>query len=161
MNTPTKTLRTFIALACLVCSAGVHAALDCGVNSAALTFPPYDTSSIGPTDSVGVVDITCRNLGAGIDRGSSVAMSLGAGTNGSVSDRKMAGTSDLLHYGIYSDAGHTINWGQGMDAVQQFSGPFSPNETKRLQFVLFGRIPALQNVHAGSYQDQVVLTITP
>lgn len=161
MNTSTKPLRTLLALACVAGCTGLHAAVTCSFNGVALALPLYDSSNTAPTDSVGSVDVLCTNIDVTSNSGVTVALSVGAGANGSISDRKMAGNGDLLRYGIYSDAGRVINWGQGMEGVQQSSGLLSAGETKPLHFTLFARIPALQNVHAGLYQDQLILTITP
>jgi spore coat protein U-like protein len=167
VNTPPKTLRmpslrTLVALACVAGSAGLHAAgVSCIVNSLALVFPIYDASDPSPTNSMGSVDVQCTNFDANPTTGVGVSVGISAGSNGSVSDRKFAGSGGLLSYGVYQDAARTINWGQGMDAVQQSSGAMTAGQSKILHYTLFGSIPAHQNVPAGIYQDLLVLTITP
>lgn len=158
---PRKALHTLITLACLASSAGLQATVVCSLNGAVLTFAPYDVLSASPTDSIGSVDLQCTNLHASASSGVTVAVALSAGANGSTQDRRMAGNGSLLRYGIYRDGARTAIWGQGMDAVQQSSGPLASNETKMLHFNLFARIPAQQDVRAGLYQDQLILTITP
>jgi spore coat protein U-like protein len=107
------------------------------------------------------LELQCTNLDAIANSGVTVAVSLGPGANGTATDRQMASSGHLLRYGIYRDAARTGLWGSGMDAAQLSSGALAPHQTTPLHFTLFGRIPAQQNVPAGLYQDQLVLTVTP
>ena len=69
---------------------------------------------------------------------------------------------DLLGYNLYKDAGMTSIWGQipGLDAFTQSLAV--PNKSSaQLSLMIFGRIPAGQDVQKGTYADNVVLTVTP
>lgn len=160
-TTSIRSLPLLAALISLAGSAGLQAAaISCNINSEALAFRIYDDSDPAPTDSIGSVDVQCTNMDVNTNT-ANVALGLSAGANGTISDRKMAGNGHLLRYGVFSDAARSSSWGQGMDAVQQSSGPLGPNQSKLLHYTLFGRIPAQQNQPPGTYFDQLVLTVTP
>ena len=67
---------------------------------------------------------------------------------------------DLLPYNLYRDASRLAVWGEtpGVDTMAvALSVP--NNATRNATFTIYGRIPGLQNVHAGSYGDTLAITI--
>jgi spore coat protein U-like protein len=155
---------TGVALVCCFASGPLHADAACTFNSQALSFPPYHVFDVAPTDGIGTVTVNCTNLGTSAIANSVIALELGASSNGTASDRKMAalaGHTDRLRYGIYRDAARSQNWDQGGNALVQRTGSLQARETKTISFTLFGRIAPQQNVHAGNYLDSLVLTVTP
>lgn len=158
---PFKALRlVWIALAFVLHGGDLRAATSCMINGSALKFPNYDPSNSSPTDGVGSVEVSCTNLDPAASVAPSVALSLGSSAHGLSSDRKMAGNVNVLRYGIYGDSARTLNWDETHGPTQKV-GPLQAHETKRANFTLYGRIPALQNVHAGTYSDTVLVTVTP
>lgn len=149
------------AFLCLLVCSQAHGTASCAINSAALTFGPYQTFSAQPTDGVGTVEISCTNLDATGSSGVSVALGIGSSASGTAAERRMSGNGSTLRYGIYSDAAHTQNWTQGNDGPQLPTGALQAHETRQLRFTLYGRIPPRQNATAGSYSDSLVLTVTP
>lgn len=85
-----------------------------------------------------------------------IGLNAGTGTGATVTSRKMTGPGvELLDYGLFQDAGHTINWGDtagtevpgvGITAVQPYT--------------VYGQIPASQFVQAGEYSDTITVTLT-
>jgi spore coat protein U-like protein len=81
-------------------------------------------------------------------------------TSGNITNRQLrivSGT-DRLSYNIFLDTARAVIFGDGVTgsagtAFVRRGVPFIPQ--------IFGRIPAGQDVGAGSYTDQVILTITP
>lgn len=145
-----------IGVACASGSSFLHAGISCDVDSAALAFGMYDPSSSRPTDGTGTVRLHCTSLATATPGGASVAMTITPTSN-----RKMVRNGDTLHYGIYSNSARTVNWGDGAAAPMLSTGPMQANETKNLQFTLYGLIPPLQNIAAGHYSDNLLITITP
>ena len=152
--------RVWITLACALHAGLLQAATSCLINGSALTFPNYDPSSASPTDGVGSVELSCTNLDPSTSVATSLTLGLGSSANGLSSDRKMAGNASLLRYGVYGDSARTQNWDETHGPAQKI-GPLQAHETKRANFTLYGRIPALQNVRAGTYSDTVLVTVTP
>lgn len=152
----------WVALVCGLGCAELLAAVTCTFTNGALTFPSsYDASASAPTDGVGSVNLSCVNMGSSGTSGETIILKIGPGAHGSVSERKMASGSSYLRYGIYSDAGRSQNWGDGFDAPTRQTGPLTANQTTSLQYTLYGRIPAQQNVPAGTYSDSLLLTFSP
>ena len=150
-------LRAFLVLlACVSASSCLHAGIACDITSATLAFGMYDPSSSSPTDGVGTVNLSCTNLITAAPNGASVALSISPTSN-----RKMLSNGQALNYGIYSNSARSAHWGDGATAPMRSTGAMQTNETKNLQFTLYGRIPPLQNIAAGNYADSLLITITP
>jgi spore coat protein U-like protein len=153
-----------IAMACAVGSCPLYAAIACAINSQKLDFADYRTFNTSPTDGNGTVEVNCTNLDVSAAGPSALVLGIGPSSHGVAADRKMApmsGQVDLLRYGIYRDAGRSVNWDQGNNAqVLRLEG-LQALQTKTFSFTLFGRIPPLQNVRPGTYQDALTLTISP
>lgn len=150
-----------LTLGCMLACGPAHSVTSCAINNAALAFGNYQVFHTQPTDGVGTVEVVCRNADQVASNGVSVSLGMGASSNGSAVDRKMSGNGSSLNYGIYSDASRTQNWAEGPDLPRQSTGPLQANESKQLRFVLYGRIPPLQNAKAGQYSDSLVITVTP
>lgn len=117
-----------------------------------VAFGNYDPTSATPTTANGAITVTCTS-------GDVYNIGLNPGTfaGATVTTRRMTGPSvGGLAYSLFRDAGLTLNWGQtiGTDTVQQ-TGNGTPQTA-----TVFGQIPALQAVSAGSYSDTVGITVT-
>lgn len=66
--------------------------------------------------------------------------------------------SEVLSYNLYLDSTRTIIWGDGTGGTQAFIQPSPPLNTN-IDVNVFGRIPAGQDVSAGSYSSVVTATI--
>jgi spore coat protein U-like protein len=138
-------LRLLLLLAALA-APGQAQAQSCSVNTEAVLFDSYDTLSPLPANGVGAVHVTC-------DGAVPFSVGLGAGIAGGATRAMQSGT-DRLEYGLYADPSRQIPWGDGATAPERSgSGPDA-------QLTVYGRIPARQNVPAGSYADSVVVTIS-
>ncbi len=149
----------------LVSACSVQAAIVCRiVSGTTLAFGAYDVLSLQPKDTQGTVGITCDRSGG--PQNVTVLMRLGIGTHGtSVSARRMrdsSGSGDFLSYGLYRDSGRNNVWGSS-DNIDTMSQALSVpnNQSRSVSFVIYGRIPAQQDVSAGSYGDSVQITVTP
>lgn len=132
------------------------------VTGGAVAFGPYDGLSGAPVDTTLDLTITCSRDGG--PQNTNLTVSLGLGNNGtSVTARRMTGPSgDLLTYGLFRDVSRSSAWGYtpAMDTVSQTISV--PNKgSASATFSIFGRIPALQDVSAGSYSDRIQVTLTP
>jgi spore coat protein U-like protein len=69
---------------------------------------------------------------------------------------------EFLAYGLYTDAGRSKVWGfsNGVNTMSQSLSV--PNKSSRsTTFIIYGRVPALQDAAVGSYSDLVQVTVTP
>lgn len=138
-----KHLWFFLFMSCVSSSA----VAVCSVSSTGLNFGDYNVFASFNTDFTGHVSVTCDSL-------TSYSLLLGAG-NGTITDRYMVSSTYKLHYNLYLDAGRTIVWGDGTSAGSVSSGSTSTTD----DHIVYGRIPAKQNVHIGSYQDAIIITL--
>lgn len=150
-----------LALAALACPA--QAAMVCRiVTGGGLDFGGYEVFAATPRDSLMNLTVTCdRNGGAG---DVTVSLRLGTGNHASsVTSRRMmrnAAPIDYLAYGLYRDVGRSNVWGitDGVDTMVRTLSV--PNKASRsATFVIYGRVPAQQDVSAGSYADTIQATI--
>jgi len=127
---------------------------NCTITTAAVGFPAYDpiaTHATTPDDSTsGSVTITCT-------KGSAATIGLGLGANTSGSQMRMLnGSANYLNYALYQDAGRATVWGNsGAGLLSPVAAPSKAPRT----FTVYGRIPAGQDLPAGTYADTVVATV--
>lgn len=140
----------------LTVSASVSA--NCTISTSAVAFGAYDPVSANAASALngtGGVTVTCTN-------GSSAAITLGQGANANagstdaVPDRRMIdGSSNHLSYSLWQDSARTVVWGNTAGTGVGHSGDGTATNV-----TIYGKIPAAQNVPAGSYGDTVVATVT-
>jgi len=121
----------------------------CTLNVTGVNFGSYDVFSNAALDSTGNIDVNCPS---GV--GYSISLSAGSGT---YTQRIMSGGAHTLNYNLYTAANRAVVWG---DAT---SGTFTLNGTGiglNVNHAVYGRIPALQNVHAGGYSDIITVVLT-
>jgi spore coat protein U-like protein len=121
----------------------------CTVTATNLAFGAYSETQV---DATSTITTDCNN-------GAPYNIGLNAGTapSATVTTRQMSGPGGaLLNYSLFSDAGHTTNWGNtvGTDTVPS-TGTGSPQN-----FTVFGRVPASQFVATGAYTDTITVTVT-
>jgi spore coat protein U-like protein len=121
----------------------------CLVAATPLAFGNY-TGVVDAASST--VTVTCTNTTP-----YNVGLSAGLATGATVTTRKMTGpAAALLGYGLFSDAGHTTNWGLtvGTDTVTGTGNGLPQPVT------VFGQIPASEFVAPGAYADTITATVT-
>ena len=135
-----------IALALALTAQQGHA---CTLNVTGVNFGSYDVFSNSALDTTGNIDVNCpRGVGY------SMALTAGGGTH---TQRVMDSGGHRLNYNLYTAANRAVVWG---DAT---SGTVTVNGTGigvNVNYGVYGRIPALQNVHAGSYSDIIIVELT-
>ena len=143
----------------------VHAQ-SCSALATPLAFGSYSSPGGARVDSSATVQVNCTPAYLLLACSVSYTVSLSQGTVGSPGARQLASGSGRLSYELYRDASRSTPWGDGGGSGAVVAGSIS---TSLLGLVcapgsrshtVYGRIPANQNVPAGLYQDQVVLTVT-
>ena len=134
-----------IALAFALTAQQGHA---CTLNVTGVNFGSYDVFSNSALDTTGNIDVNCPS---GV--GYSMALTAGGGTQ---TQRVMGSGAHTLNYNLYTAANRAVVWG---DAT---SGTVTVNGTGiglSVNHGVYGRIPALQNVRAGSYSDMIIVEL--
>ena len=124
-------------------------ASTCTISTTPLSFGSY-TGVLSQAMASGT--ITCTNTTP-----YNVGLSAGLSTGATVTSRKMTGPGGaLLAYSLFSDAGHTINWGVtvGTDTVHMVGNGLGQPVT------VYGQIPAGQYFAPGLYSDTITVTVT-
>lgn len=128
----------------------------CTISATGVAFGSYDPRATGPDDGTGSINIACH------PDDSSVNIALSAGGSSSFASRRMASGSAQLNFNLYTSSSRTVVWGDGSggtSTVTLTNGSVSAG-VRRFSANIFGRIPALQNVRAGTYVDTIVVTAT-
>lgn len=152
-------MNRILALSLLVLAQAAQADIVCRATAGTgIAFGTYEVDSSVHNDSLMNLTVTCDRNGG--PQFVTLAMRLGPGLNsGSAGTRRMARIGapvDHLSYGLYRDVGRSSPWGttDGVDTMVQTLDV--PNKGSRAAtFVIYGRIPAGQDVSAGTYSDSV------
>lgn len=113
-----------------------------------MNFGSYDPFSSMDSDSAGNIAVTC-DAGAPY----SIALSSGGGT---FTTRVMVSGANTLNYNLYTTAARNIVWGDGAGSTATVGGTGSGTT---INIAVYGRLPAGQNVHPGSYSDSIVVAV--
>jgi spore coat protein U-like protein len=114
------------------------------------TYASTAASSAQSTISVTCTNLTTYTLGLdpGIATGATETARSMTGTTG-------LGTGALLPYGLYSDAGHTSNWGNISGTWVGGTGNGSAQS-----LTVYGQVAAGHLVPPGDYADTITATVT-
>lgn len=124
---------------------------SCSVSATNHSFGNYDPLAALPATGTSTVTVQCTLLTP-----YNIALNPGGGTGATVTARKMTkGGSDTLTYSLYRDAAHALVWGEtiGTDTLAFVgTGLAEPH-------LVYGQIPARQNVNPGTYNDTITVTV--
>jgi spore coat protein U domain-containing protein, fimbrial subunit CupE1/2/3/6 len=111
----------------------------------------YDVFASTPTDTTGTISLTCSG-------NADLTITVSKGGSATFNPRTLNGGSDTLNYNLHKDAARTTVWGDGTGSTATYTQSGVPNNTAQ-NLTIYGRIPAAQDVSAGSYTDSVTVTI--
>jgi spore coat protein U-like protein len=132
---------------------------SCSATSVPISYGAYDPTSSTALTPTGSISVTC-NLISGISLLVAYTISLSAGSSGSVAARHMIGTSTPMSYNLYLDGGWVTVWGDGTGGSQTKSDGYLLALNTTLTYTVYSKLPARQLVAAGSYSDNVMITIS-
>lgn len=122
----------------------------CTVAATNLAFGTYNP--LNPTATTGTTTVTvqCTLLSA-----YTIGLNAGTGAGATVAVRKMTKSADTLNYSLYQDAAHSLVWGEtsGTDTVAGVGTGLG------IPTIVYGQIPALQNVNTGAYADTITVSV--
>lgn len=149
-------IRLMLLLPLLGFAAPAQALLStCTTLAVGVTFGNYNPISATPTDSTGEVSVICVGLDLLVD----YTISLGVGTYGNYTARKMAFLTNRLNYNLYTSSAYTTVWGNGTGGTGTKSGAYLLSLGIADRYTVYGRIAAQQNVLPGAYTDSVLVTV--
>lgn len=162
-------MKHLIRLLCLcgaiLFSGAAQAATECSISAVGVAFGMYNPVSGASTDSTGSVTFECVKYFIEGSSTVSFEIELSAGNGGNYALRQMSSGADTLGYNLYTNASRITVWGDGTSGTATRGGTFNLpgvffNVIRREQtFDIYGRIPASQNVTAGSYADTITVTV--
>ncbi len=120
----------------------------CLIGTTPLVFGNYSGTALPGTATV---TVTCTNTTPYV-----ISLDAGLTSGATTSTRQMKYSTFVLNYGLYSNAGHTTNWGNvsGTDTVA------GTGDAAAQAITVYGLIPAGQYVNPGAYGDTVTATLT-
>jgi spore coat protein U domain-containing protein, fimbrial subunit CupE1/2/3/6 len=124
---------------------------SCTISTTGVSFGTYDVFASAPLDSTGSVTYRCSDTGP-------ITVFLGKGGAATFNPRRMLKVSEALTYNLYLDASRTTIWGDGTGGSQAYSNS-SPVKNQNITVTIYGRVPAGQDVTAGSYSNTITATI--
>ena len=149
-------MRRAVILACgvvigvLALAAPARAA--CSIGTTAVGFGAYDVFASTPRDSTGTITYRCS-------QGNPVTIFLSKGGAATFNPRQMVKAGgEALTYNLYLDASRTTIWGDLTGGTSAYTNA-SPPRNQDNPVTIYGRIPAGQDVSAGSYGDTITATI--
>lgn len=150
----------------MILSGGPAAAQStvCKITSSGFAFGSYDPYLASPTDTIFSVLVGCSRTGS--PQNITVNLGVGPGSySATPAGRRMlhtGGSGAYLPYGLYRDASRVSPVGttQTVDTLTQ-SLSVPNNGSAQATFTIYGRIPAQMDVPAGSYSDNVQVTVSP
>jgi spore coat protein U-like protein len=147
----TRLLTMLLAAGALSAAATAEAA--CTISTTAVNFGTYNVFSASPDDATGRITYRCTTPQPPL-----VTIHLDKGGAPTFNPRRMLRGTEALSYNLYLDSTRTTIWGDGTGGSQTYTRS-SPPLNQNINVNVFGRIPAGQDVSAGSYSAIVTATI--
>ncbi len=122
----------------------------CSVTASNLDFGAYQPIAGVDTDATSTVTATCT-LGTSYE----IGLDAGSGTPGTTTRAMTGGGGDFLDYELYSDTSRSIVW-TDLAGANPVAGTGTGLDVPH---IVYGRIPAGQEVPADSYSDTINVTI--
>lgn len=125
----------------------------CTISTTAVNFGAYNVFQATPDDADGQVTFRCTTFEL------VVRIEFDRGGAPSFSPRQMRQGSEILNYNLYRDASRSTIWGDGSGGTQRYE-QFFVFANQNINLTVYGRIPAGQDVSAGTYTNIVTATIS-
>lgn len=132
----------------------------CGVSSSGLNFLTYDPLLASNQNINGTIRVSC-SVGGIVALIVAYDIRLGAGGSNSYTQRQMSQGASKLNYNLYTSSARNTIWGDGSGSTATVPDTYlvALGAATNRDFTVFGQIPMLQNVKAGPYADNLVITI--
>lgn len=155
---PPPCLTMAAGLTFLLLAGTAYAAPQCTISASPVIFGNYDPLSATPVTGTGTLTFLCQSgvTGGGITY--TISLSSGSGT---YTQRTLTSGPNVLNYNLYTDSTLTTVWGDGSSGSATVSTTISkPQASAGVTNIVYGNIPAMQDVVPGSYTDNITVTVT-
>ncbi len=149
----TGLLTTLVVASVTLLLGATAAEAECSISTTAVNFGSYNVFT--PTADDGTGQVTYRCTGS---RPPIITIQLDKGGSSSFNPRQMRQGGEALDYNLYLDSTRSTIWGDGTGGTQVYSQA-QPQLGQSINVSVFGRIPAGQDVSAGTYSATVTATI--
>jgi spore coat protein U-like protein len=123
-----------------------------------VAFGNYNPTSSLSTDATGTITVTCGAIALGANISYEIRLSKGNST--SFSPRQLKNGSNALSYNLYTNTARSLIWGDTTGGTVSVSdGYILAIISNAINYTVYGRIPASQNVAAGLYSDTIVVSV--
>jgi spore coat protein U-like protein len=129
------------------------AAMNCSISLSPFSFGTYMPADALPLDVTGQIGVRCTG-----SAGTFVAQ-ISPGGSGTFAQRQMLSGPFQLGYNFYLNVSRTVVWGDGTGGSQTTSVVKSGTGQQNFTLPIYGRVFSGQSVGAGSYSDNVLVTI--
>ena len=126
----------------------------CTISTVAVNFGIYDPLSVTANTATGTVSLSCT-----LGLLSTWTVALGTGNSSNFAPRLLVNGSQSLTYNLYTSAAYSTVWGDGSGGTGTMSGTQVVGTTN-VSYTVYGRIPARQDMGAGTYLDTIVVTVS-
>lgn len=149
----------FAAAIALMSPRPSHALAVCTTSAASMSFGVYDPTSGTPNQTTGSVTVSCDLIG-GISLLVSYTIALSSGS-GAYLNRALLNGAATLNYNLYTSGSFSSIWGDGNGGTSTVSDGYLLGLLGAVRnYTVYGRVPALQNIPAGTYADSIIVTVT-
>jgi spore coat protein U-like protein len=148
----TRLILASLAALVVLSASEAHAAPSCTISATSVNFGSYNVFTGSSTDSTGSVTINCNGSAHNI------IVTLSQGASSTFNPRTMLKGGETLTYNLYRDAARTTIWGDGTGGTSTYTNANPPNNSD-VNLTVYGRVPAGQDVSAGTYSDTVAAVI--
>lgn len=125
---------------------------SCSISATAVSFGTYNVFSGSAVDSTGTITYRCNS------RAANITISLTRGSSSSYDPRQMSKGAERLNYNLFRNAARTTVWGDGTSGTSMYTNANPPNN-RNVNLTVYGRVPAGQDVSAGTFSDTVTAVI--
>jgi spore coat protein U-like protein len=127
-------------------------AQSCTISATSVNFGNYNVFDGSPLDSTGTISYRCNA------QASNITVALTRGGSSTFSPRRMFKGVEVLTYNLFRNAARTNVWGDGTSGTAVYSRANPPNNSN-VNLTVYGRVPAGQDVSAGTFSDTVTAVI--
>jgi spore coat protein U-like protein len=142
-----------VLLVAVLATPGVASAINCQISVQQFVFGLYSPASPAPLDVTGQINLRCTGT-AGF-----FLARLSTGGSGTFAQRQMRFAAYRMNYNFYTNAARTTIWGDGTGGTSYSGGIKWLPGLQNFSLPVYGRVFAQQNVGAGAYRDDVLVTI--